>query len=143
MADVRDRRFFDYDPLLGHTEYFHYDPETDGFAIETVADVEPLIEVNKYLHNNAPLRWGEWTHVASLPSVIVTHLINRRHHVRPWEKSSTRTAFEKWLNDRDNRASSARGPAMSERPRVMIATPCTDMVKAGFALDLPRCTVCA
>jgi hypothetical protein len=25
---------------------------------------------------------------------------------------------------------------MSERPRVMIATPCTDMVKAGFALDL-------
>lgn len=103
MADVRDRRFFDYDPLLGHTEYFHYDPETDGFAIETVADVEPLIEVNKYLHNNAPLRWGEWSHVATLPSVIVTQLINEGILAGPG-KVIDRDRFKKWLNDRDNRA---------------------------------------
>lgn len=102
MADVRDRRFFDANPMLGHVEYFHYDPDTDGFAIETVADVEPLIEMNKYLSNNAPLRWGEWSHVASLPSVIVTDLINQGILAGPG-KVADQARFTKWLNDRDNR----------------------------------------
>jgi hypothetical protein len=102
MADVRDRRFFDADPLLGHVEYFHYDPETDGFAIETVADVEPLIEINKYLSNNAPLRWGELAHVASLPSVIVTDLVQQGILAGPG-KIVDRDRFKRWLNDRNNR----------------------------------------
>lgn len=103
MADVRDRRFFDADPMLGHVEYFHYDPETDGFAIETVADVEPLIEINKYLANNAPLRWGELSHVASLPSVIVTDLINKKILWGPG-KIRDHERFRRFLNDRNTRA---------------------------------------
>lgn len=102
MSDVRDARLFDHDPLFGHTEYFHFDPDTGGFTIETVQDVEPLLEVNKALANDAPLRWGEWTHVASLPSVIVIELTKQGIMAGPGHIADP-PRFKKWLNDRNNR----------------------------------------
>lgn len=39
-------RLFDYDPMTGVTEYFE-DLGGDEFAIRTVQDCEPIIEMNK------------------------------------------------------------------------------------------------
>lgn len=66
------KRFFDYDPLTGRTEYFH---ETDdgGFAISSVEDVEPIIERNKALKGgNGRQHWtGDWRLCASIPASIL------------------------------------------------------------------------
>ena len=41
-----DRRLLDRDDASGMTEWYHYDPHTGGFAIETVQDVAPLLAHN-------------------------------------------------------------------------------------------------
>lgn len=102
-GDVRDARFFDYDPFAGVTEYFHFDPATGGFHIESVQDVEPLIEINKAMSNDAPLRWGEWSHVASTPPVITRELI-RLGILGPGGTIRDEPRYRQWLNDRDNQA---------------------------------------
>lgn len=103
-GDVRDRRLFDYDAFAGVTEYFHYDPETKGFSIETVQDVEPLIEVAKAVSNDAATHWrGDLHHVASLPPVIVMKLMKEGILAGPG-KILDEARFKRFLNDRDNRA---------------------------------------
>lgn len=102
-AGIRDPRLFDVNPHLGTTEWFHYDPDTDGFVLETVQDVEPLIEQNKDLFNNAPLRYGEWSHVAALPTVIVM-LLAKQGILSASGAILDDQRFRAWLNDRDNRA---------------------------------------
>ncbi len=98
---VNDPRLFDSDPLTGITEYFHYDDATDGFTIEYVQDVEPMLEVSKYLQNNAPMRWGEFSHVASIPKVIMMQLI-KQGILSAGGTIEDEPRFRKWLNDRDN-----------------------------------------
>lgn len=75
MSDVRDRRLFDHDPFTGVTEYFHYDPETDGFTIESTQDIEPLLEWNREVRNMAPTSWGDGKIVATWPAVITHQLM--------------------------------------------------------------------
>lgn len=41
------RRLLDQDLKTGITEYFHYDPITGDVAIETIQDVEPILDANK------------------------------------------------------------------------------------------------
>lgn len=101
---ITDPRFFDADPLTGAVEYYHYDLETKGFFIERRMDVEPLIEVNKALSNDAAEHWrGDMHHVASLPDVIVHQLMQQGILAGPG-KVLDETRFRAWLNDRDNRA---------------------------------------
>lgn len=96
-------RLLDHDPDSGITEYYHFDPHTHGFTIETVQDVTGILETNQRLWNDAPLRFGEWSHCARVPMVMFQELA----------KQGITTAagaildedrFRRWLNDRDNRA---------------------------------------
>lgn len=41
------RRLFDHDPILGITEYFHFDQSNGASYIETVEDETALWEANK------------------------------------------------------------------------------------------------
>lgn len=41
------RRLLDHDPILGITEYIHYDDQTGASYIETVEDETALFEANK------------------------------------------------------------------------------------------------
>lgn len=100
---VADPRLFDADPLTGLVQYFHFNPDDDSFAIETVQDVEGIIEVNKAVANDAPLRWGEFSHVASIPQVIMMRLA-KDGIVSPGGAILDESRFRAWLNDRDNRA---------------------------------------
>lgn len=102
-GNVADPRFFDHDPLTGLTEYFLFDPETDGFSIQTQQDVEPHLELNQFAYNNAPLRFGELTHVAHIPSVIVMELA-KQGIMSPGGAILDEPRFRKFLNDRDTRA---------------------------------------
>lgn len=55
------RRFFDYDPVFGTTEFFHYDPMTGDGYVEMVEDETALIEANRAQFNSFTSgrdRWG-------------------------------------------------------------------------------------
>ena len=68
------RRFFDYDPFTGVTQYFHHDYASNTSYIETVQDVEPILEVTNDLRNDDEYtRRGikdEMWHFASIPIVV-------------------------------------------------------------------------
>lgn len=101
--NIRDPRLFDVDPLTGITEFFHYDPDTDGFSIEAVQDVEPILEANKALWNSteAHTRYGEWQRIASLPNVIIMEL-SKQGILSAAGAVLDQERFRRWLNDRDN-----------------------------------------
>lgn len=65
------RRLLDYDPILGIETYHDYDESSGKAYIETVQDVEPFLENNKRLQNDADYsKKGikrEWWHVATIP----------------------------------------------------------------------------
>lgn len=62
------------DPLTGIESFHAYDPETDVTYIESVQNVEPIIERNKALANTehgAIGRKQSWWHAASIPNVVI------------------------------------------------------------------------
>lgn len=62
-----------FDGAYGLLSNFHTEPDGERFAVETVADVEPIIDLNKALANDgdgySPSR--ELRRIASIPLVIV------------------------------------------------------------------------
>lgn len=68
------KRLLDHDPLTGVTEYFHYDHVTDTSYVETVQDVDPILDVTKELQNNDEYTKkgikGDMWHFASIPIVV-------------------------------------------------------------------------
>lgn len=99
-GSVKDARLFDHDPLTGMTEYFYYDPDTDGFTIETVQNVGAILELSKYMNNNAPLRWGDFTHVKHIPAVFAMELA-KQGIMSAGYRILDEARFKAWLNERD------------------------------------------
>jgi hypothetical protein len=68
------KRLLDYDPFTGVTQYFHYDDMSGDWGIESVQDVEPIIDTNKAMQNDDNYsRDGiknEFWHVARIPVTI-------------------------------------------------------------------------
>jgi hypothetical protein len=75
-----EKRLFDRDPVTGITEWFHFDPMTGDVHIETVQDVEPILDVNKNLKNDDEYtKHGfkeEMWHYACVPVVIQIKWLN-------------------------------------------------------------------
>lgn len=69
-----DKRLLDHDPVTGVTEWTHYDHMTGDIHVETVQDVEPVLDANKGFQNNdeytAKGIKGEMWHYASIPIVV-------------------------------------------------------------------------
>jgi len=89
-------RIFDVDNYAGTITYAHADGE-GGLILETLQDVEPILEANKSLHADVDerARYGEWTRVASIP-LVVWEEWKKEGDVRDPE------FLRKKLNDRDN-----------------------------------------
>ena len=103
-GDIRDARLCDHDPLTGLTEYYYYDPDTEGFSIETRQDVEAIVETNKALWNAREKHtpYGEMTRIASVPWTIILEL-SKQGIVSPTGTILDDARYRAWLNDRDNR----------------------------------------
>lgn len=77
------RRFLDH--VDGAAEFLRYDEAEDRFAVETVADITPVIERNKALLTADDGGWSpsrEWRRVASFPPIVI-EIFKRRWGADP------------------------------------------------------------
>lgn len=98
------KKLFDYDPVTGTRQWFHWNDDTDTFTIQTEQKVDDLIEANRESFNQfsgASDKFGDLigqrTRVASIPMNIYMDLKKKGITKDP-------KAFKKWLNDPDNAA---------------------------------------
>jgi hypothetical protein len=69
-----NRRLLDFDAQTGIAEYHRYDSLTDRTVIETVQDVEPILERNRMLQNADDRGWSasrDLRRAATIPDIIV------------------------------------------------------------------------
>lgn len=68
------RELLDYDPLTGMATYHHYDEGTDTTHVESVQDVEPILNINKIAQNEGSAfykRDPDMWHAATIPVSII------------------------------------------------------------------------
>lgn len=95
---------FSLNPLTGAVTYWHEDDATGKTHIETVADVEPVIEQNKALSKEMRSDWkGDMHLVASIPPELLPHLEQIGAMTRAGRILDEKI-LKRWLNDADNRA---------------------------------------
>jgi len=102
-----DKRLFDHNPVFGITRYSYYDADRDELHIETVQDVEPVVESNKaqFADTDERARWGDGLQkVATLPLNVLEDLMQKgilvpgKHGDGEGNKR-----LRAWLNDPENR----------------------------------------
>lgn len=88
-----ERRLWDYNPLTGARTYWLYDAVADTVTLETVEDVSPIIERNKALYamTDENTRWGEWSHVATIPDTVLENWI--KDGTLQWEPGKRSLSF--------------------------------------------------
>lgn len=97
------KRLFDYDPLSGLTEIFHYDHTTDTSYIETLQDVEPILEENKALqidenYTKDGIKNEMW-HYAKIPVIVQLQWLQKYGAENdPMKKGNEKLLF-RLLND--------------------------------------------
>lgn len=101
---MTNTRLLDHDPESGMTEFFHFDPETKGFVIETRQNVTALIEANTQAWNasDTHTRYRDGMHeVARLPNTIIMELA-KQGIVTPAMRILDPKKFRAWLNSSEN-----------------------------------------
>jgi hypothetical protein len=86
------KRVLDTDPVTGITHLFYADSGECRVVVEQ--DVSTIIEDCRRRFNDAPARFGEWTHVGVIP--MATY--------REWQNDGRdvdQTFLRRWLNDGD------------------------------------------
>lgn len=89
------KKALDFDPATGISHTFHYDSETDQATITVDQDVSSILDANKEAFNAAPTRWGEWSHVGSIPMSVYAELLRSG-------KLHDQEYMTRWLNDGDH-----------------------------------------
>lgn len=96
-------RVFDDAPLSGVQQVFHTLGNGE-YIIESAQDVEPIIELNKYVRDNAASGWkGTSHHIASIPLVEVEKLM-KAQILGGGMKVLDPKKFKAYLNSPDQRA---------------------------------------
>jgi hypothetical protein len=86
----------------GAIEFLHHDEDGDRFIVETVADIEPVVEANKVSFNDSRRVAGaEFRRVASYPP-IVREIYARLWGADPFAKGNEEL-LRRLLNDPDLR----------------------------------------
>lgn len=88
------RRLFDHNPLTGARTYWMYDAQDDTVTLQTVEDVSPILERNKALFamTDENARWGEWSHVATIPDTLLEEWI--KDGTLQWEPGKRSLSFK-------------------------------------------------
>ena len=97
------RRLLDHDAQSGLTEWYHYDPDTEGFVIETTQDIEGIIELNKAVVNDNNGWKGDLHHVAHIPLSILMQLAQQGILTVAGQILDEKK-YRAWLNDPSNSA---------------------------------------
>jgi hypothetical protein len=96
---------FEVDRLTRSKTIFHYDPTNDHVHLETIADVQPIIDQNKRDQNavdHSTRRTGELNRVASIPlDVLFAWRREWRDKDLSWEERQE--DLKRKLNDPDLR----------------------------------------
>lgn len=91
------RRLLSRDPVTGVETYFHYHDDRDAFTLETVQQVDDVLDANKRDYNDAQTGWkGDMHKVASIPMTLYLDL--KRQGIL-----DDQAALKRWLNDPGNR----------------------------------------
>jgi hypothetical protein len=92
------KRLFSHDPEAGITKWWHWDEMSDTVMIETVQDVQAIIDQNVANQNETTSldRWGDGKIVASIPMTEYAKLL-------VGGKIHDQAYMRRWLNDPDNR----------------------------------------
>lgn len=95
---MSEKWLFGRNATFGTTEYFHTSEDGNSFTIETVQDVEPILDRNKADLNmvSGTDRWGDGKLVASVPAVIWTDWMRKG-----W--TSDEKKLKSLLDDPDNK----------------------------------------
>ena len=82
------KRLLDHDPLTGVTNYFHYDEHNDISTIETVQDVDGVLDMTQRVRNDNDATKkgikGGWWHYAHLPDIVILKMI-QEDGVNPYD----------------------------------------------------------
>jgi len=68
------KKLISADPLTGISTYFVDDPSSSKFHIETVQDIEPVLEMNRVRMTDGSNGWTpskDMKHVASVPMIVL------------------------------------------------------------------------
>lgn len=92
------RRLFSHNPEFGITKYWHYDDDTDTAVIESVQDIEPMLErLQKERNAQTRLdRWKDGMHkVAEVPMATYSEWL--AHGL-----DKDQSFLKRWINDPAN-----------------------------------------
>ena len=89
------KRLITDDKVTGIKTYLDYDGSDDNAMIVKEQDVTGIVEYNKAAFDNAPKRWGEFTHVGRIPMTVYMEL--KAKGILDDQQELT-----KWLNDPNN-----------------------------------------
>jgi hypothetical protein len=98
------KRLLHTEQTVTGTEKWWYHTGDDGksaLTVETVADVEPVLNANKRQYNDAPSQFGDLAKVASIPSVVIEK--TAVGCAKLWN-ISVRAAFSEIINNKTDRA---------------------------------------
>lgn len=92
-----NKKILSHDSMTGITKYWK-DNGDGTYTIETDQDMTGIIESNKKQHNatDKHTKHGEWSKVASIPMTVYYDLKKKGIVDDP-------KAFQRWLNDPDNK----------------------------------------
>lgn len=109
---LMSRRLLDDNRELGIKRFFHYDPIENTFTIETVQDVQDVVDMNKHHYNSTDERARynargkespTGARVASIPLALLPEL-EKKGLVSANGQILDPKGFRRWLNDSENQA---------------------------------------
>jgi hypothetical protein len=89
------KRLISDDKATGIKTYLDYDGTDDNATIVKEQDVTGIVESNRAAFDNAPKRWGEFTHVGRIPMTVYMEL-------KAKGILDDQQELVKWLNDPNN-----------------------------------------
>lgn len=93
------KRLLDHDEETGITRYFHADG--DEHTIETVQDIEPILDLNKAQQNEGFNKSSDMWHAATIPAVVQLEWLTK--HGVDLMNENHMPAVKKLLNSSDYR----------------------------------------
>jgi hypothetical protein len=78
------KRLLDRDPLTGIETYFEHDNKTGVNTVETIQNIEPILDRNKRIAENLNKK-EDWWHIGTIPDMLVLEWAKESGH-KPYSK---------------------------------------------------------